>query len=439
MRLAKLAAEACLMVLFTFGLCEVALRAYPRLIPTHWLLRFPADTRYQVAKRLGLQTALDRTYLKRRYGGHPHGNWVHYPSTVVTYDFKDAGVVNRIPMDSLGFCNPPESSYDRADIDLVSIGDSFTWCMSVNPGDTWTSRLGRETGISVYNLGLPARGLEEYVELLEEYGLKKNPKYVVLMAYGGNDVRDALKNEEYRRSPRDQAAAKPAKEGNSCYAPNTRFCKTKDRLESMPVLGSSYVVKTALAGMTGFFYHRSRLRGDFDAVNFRYEVRLNDGSKLLYNPENADQDEPQFAKLVSEKGLSPSLFDGPLKRFLQLAEEHRFVPIVVYCPSVYAAYEGAVSFQDPSLTEPMKRYNRAQTDYFEARALELGFTFLDLTPHFRKVVQTPGERKLLYFPTNVHLTQAGHEEVSRLVREVLERAEAKAGVTRVKSSVGNRG
>jgi hypothetical protein len=310
----------------------------------------------------------------------------------------------------------------------VSIGDSFTWCMTVRPEDTWTSKLSGITGLSAYNLGLPARGLEEYVELLEEYGLTKQPKYVVMMVYGGNDVRDALKNEEYRASKKAEAP-RPAKEGSSCYNPSANFCRVKESLEKVSGLGKSYALNTALAGLTGVFHHRARRKGDLDAVNFRYQVKLNDGSSLLYNPENADQDEPQFAKLVKERGLDPALFDAPLRRFLELSREHRFVPLVVFCPSVYAAYEASVSFQDPTLREPMLRYNAAQAEYFERRAKDWGFAFLDLSPPFRRLAEMPGPRRLLYFPTNVHLTQYAHDQVSLLIARELDRLSAARGVS----------
>ena len=56
-------------------------------------------------------------------------------------------------MDQIGFCNPPTSDYEAAQIELIAIGDSFTTCHGVLSEETWSWKLGELSGLSNYNLG----------------------------------------------------------------------------------------------------------------------------------------------------------------------------------------------------------------------------------------------------------------------------------------------
>ena len=50
---------------------------------------------------------------------------------------------------------------------LVAVGDSFTFCTTVQPEDTWTAVLGRRFDLSAEDLGVPRLGVFEYLEVLE--------------------------------------------------------------------------------------------------------------------------------------------------------------------------------------------------------------------------------------------------------------------------------
>ena len=114
------------------------------------------------------------------------------------------------------------------------------------------------------------------------------------------------------------------------------------------------------------------------------------------------------------------LFDEALRNFVELANEHHFVPIVVYTPSAYTAYGARVRFRDPGIEPVLRFFSDAQRRYFADKARELGYRFLDLTPALQAAADRLGRDGLLYFRTNVHLTQKGHEvvaeEIARLVR-----------------------
>ena len=179
-----------------FWVCsEAALRALPSAIPPAVLARFAPELRQELARERF--STLDQTVLlERDDGGPPLRLWK--PFTEKRYDFGDSGMLPAVRTDEMGFCNPPGSYRAHATIDLIAIGDSFTWCHAVRPEDTWSSRLGELSGLSAYNLGRGGIGLHEEVQILKQLGLSRSPKVVVMNVYEGNDIRDALRYQEHR-------------------------------------------------------------------------------------------------------------------------------------------------------------------------------------------------------------------------------------------------
>ena len=68
----------------------------------------------------------------------------------------------------------------------------------------------------------------------------------------------------------------------------------------------------------------------------------------------------------------------------------------------------------------MPRYSRAQRKYFSRRAAELGLRFVDLTRPLQKAADAARDRELLYFPTNLHLTAAGHRAIGQALADVID-------------------
>lgn len=85
--------------------------------------------------------------------------------------------------DEKGFPNDEYKERDRYDI--VIAGDSFT--IRTAP-KTWIESLGDLTGQSILTLGAPSWGPLNETEAIKQYGLDKQPKWVVLMYFEGNDL-----------------------------------------------------------------------------------------------------------------------------------------------------------------------------------------------------------------------------------------------------------
>ncbi|MBI4719163.1 MAG: hypothetical protein HY763_15290 [Planctomycetes bacterium] len=100
--------------------------------------------------------------------------------------------------DHRGFRNPRDAQ--RTQYDIVVLGDSFAEGSSVSDEQVWPARLARQSGRSVYNLGMSSYDPLHYLESLREYGLAMAPHHVLCLIYEGNDFRSA-KADDKRLSP----------------------------------------------------------------------------------------------------------------------------------------------------------------------------------------------------------------------------------------------
>jgi hypothetical protein len=89
--------------------------------------------------------------------------------------------------DEWGFRNPrvPER------VDVVTVGDSHTFGNTARMEDAWPSVFGRQTRLSVYNLGVGGYGPNQYYHLMATRALLLHPKYVLCGLYLGDDFENA--------------------------------------------------------------------------------------------------------------------------------------------------------------------------------------------------------------------------------------------------------
>ena len=385
-------------LLLTVGLVEGALRLFPTIIPANLLIHFEPKLRSKLAAGR-FPTAEDTVAFVRDDGGPPFPTWK--PFAEINYSFEDPGTVNTVKMDETGFCNPPDLYNQTEQFDAIAIGDSFTWCTTVRPEDTWSAQLAEVANVSTYNLGKPAIGLYEYLQLLKQFGLEKSPKVVVMNVYEGNDLRDALIYDEYQRfGPTDQATERkdPGFLDRYSYVWNLmQAVMASNRPQADPLIAN----------------------GAGDDENFRYRFKLDSGD-LPFNLENGDLDEVVHARLLTSGQIELDVFSAALQAFVALAEAHDFVPILAYSPSAYTAYADVVEFEQPELGEIMPEYSRQLRAYFAAQAAELDLEFVDLTPVLQAAAPdytTP--EKLLYYQTNRHFTRYGHAVVAKALAKAV--------------------
>lgn len=395
-----------------FASLEVGLRLVPQAIPLTVLVRFQPDLRSAVAEARGLPTRSKTRILPRDDGG-PERH-IYQPGITLHMHAPDPGQVGTIPIDDAGFCNPASSSYQRNPIDLLAIGDSFTYCMTVAPEETWVAVLQQEAGLSTYDLGVGGVGPYEYLEILRHFGLAKHPRIVVMNLYEGNDLRDASLYHDYRRARGDAAV--------QASDPRVRLRRA---FESSWFGRHSYATNLLVGGALALANEvdepdpageRAGIRKT--SIDFHYRLDFGAASVPM-NPENTDRDEVVHAMLIQRGVVSFELFEPALSRYAALGHEHGFVPVVSYTPAAYTTYAEFARFADPSLAPLLREFSEGQRAWLARRCRELGLPFLDLTQAMRAAARTARERELLYFPSNLHLSQAGHRVVAAALRDFL--------------------
>lgn len=385
---------------------EVALRLFPSAIPLGLLVEFEASLRSQIARRRQLQRLEDTVIVPRDDGGPAERLWIYKPHVQITEPFDEPGIVASVRTDDAGFCNSDPQAFARSEhIDVAAVGDSFTWCTSVEPADAWPEQLARQTGLRVYNFGMPGRGLHEYLQTLKRFALQKNPRLVVLALYEGNDLRDAVRFHHGSESA-DRGRGRP------CPFGRTALCAAHQDLKHGILGRHSYAFNVALAAAW-----RVAHAGDRQRIDFRYHVRFADGAVLTFNTRNGDLDEVAHARALVRGEIGLDVLDRPLAELVDLGRAHGFEPIVVYIPSAHTAYQRVARFEDRAVAEVLREFSNRQRRYLARKAAELGLRFRDLTPALQEAAQRLPSAQPLYFRTNVHLTPAGHrivaEEITR--------------------------
>lgn len=395
----KLAALA-VGLLFACGALEAGLRLAPETISPRLLILFEPGLRERIASgRLPVKS--DAAWIERDDGGPTF--YILKPNTrIISIDHTETDRVS----DEIGFCNPPGSYADHERIDIIALGDSFTFCHEVYDVETWPYRLGELTGRSTYNLGRPGSGLSEYLQLLRHFGLEKRPRVVVMNVYGGNDLRDAAYLAEYvsaRERGEELGEVKPA----------------------LPWLTHGALGRRSYGlNLLGAFASRVVARDPAEylraGIDFEYTLELDDGP-LPFNVENRDLDEVAFARRLARSELSiEELWDPPLRRFAALSREHGFVGVITYTPSAHEAYGARTRFDDPSIQPELAALSAAQRGYLARRAPELGLLFHDFTPALQDATRRATEADLLYDARSVHYTAEGHATVARSLARFLE-------------------
>jgi hypothetical protein len=386
---AALLAAALSLVVF-----EVVLRLVPAAIPPKLLILFEPSLRAKAAVG-AFPLQRDFREVARDDGGPPL--FVPKPdSPVVSIDRTADGAARST--DELGFCNPRGTYEGRERIDVIALGDSFSWCHAVLPEEAWPARLGEKTGLRVFSLGLGGKGPYEYVQYLLAFGLVKKPRVVVMNVYGGNDLRDAVTYRDWRDAT--ARGERPPSSEPQNIAPG---------LVASAVGRNSYAINFLVA-LASRLATRDASDWEKAHVDFRYTLALPSGA-VAFNTENRDRDEVLTARRLEEGTTSLAIWDDALSRFSALAREHGFTAVVSYTPPAFAAYRGLANFDDASVAPLMTAFDESQRRFLADRAVSLGFLFHDLTPDLSIAAREAGAA-LLYDPVHVHLTARGNDVVA---------------------------
>lgn len=400
---------------------EIVTQLFPVLVPVRALIYFQPDLRGKIADRMGMRSGGSTYLLARSDNGPPLP--LYKPNTVIRTRFPDAGSKNRITLDAAGFCNDVGAPIE-GHVDVVAVGDSFSWCTGISADQTWPGHLQAGSGLSVYNASVQGVGLHEYVEVIEQFALKRTPKVVVMNVYGGNDFRDALR---YRDHLRQTAAGVPAEDGGM---PQSRALRLYFRALDNPFGRSSIALNLLSSSVSRLWVAFRETQVQVDTVNFRYNFKIGD-TLVPFNRDNADTDEVEAARSLIADPAGLHLFDAPLEKFAALGKAHGFVPVLAYVPPAYIAYRAEVEFETPSVAETMFKSDDLQADYFARECARLGIGHIDSRQALAEAARADKTGLTLYFPWNRHLTSDGHavlaKEIDSFLKSNLHNDNAKTG------------
>ena len=395
----------------TLGILEIALRIRPELIPLKLLERFQQDVSLEIAIRRRLPNRGQTYPFDRDDGGPPLPLMVPFAQFGISPREPGASA-EEMNLDENGFCNPrlPEG-YEAAKIELITLGDSFTWCHYIPAEDTWTYLLADTLERAPYCLGKGGIGPYEHLQILKRFGLRKSPEIVILNVYGGNDLRDSLKYWSFLEGGVPTTASNYV----VVRAPLDNFLGRRSYAFNL--------VATAVAlGWQGAGNAIVRRRHGQGRVDFHYSFHF-PKAVVDFNLSNTDRGEVRHAVALAEGRIGLEPFDAALEEFARLSREHGFLGVVAYTPSAHTVYEAWTVFDDPAIGPPLAELDRAQRAYFARRSEELGLVFADGTPALQQAAAERLGDELLYHAWDLHLTHAGHQVLGEAIASAIVAAE----------------
>jgi hypothetical protein len=177
-----------LSVLAVFVTLEIAFRLFYRLIPIEVCAADPIIGTYYCQPYFEYDKPIRYGY-KYIPGFRLEGMWNPANPYLANSENstapigRDDSFLYLFETDDMGFPNKPGPWQDKYDI--VIAGDSFT--IRTAP-QTWIELLAEQTNSDILTLGAPSWSTLNEVEAVKQFGLDKNPQWVILMFFEGNDL-----------------------------------------------------------------------------------------------------------------------------------------------------------------------------------------------------------------------------------------------------------
>jgi len=272
---------------------------------------------------------------------------------------------------------------------IAVMGDSFTFGLGVNDGETFVERLNAVVapGVEFVNCGVPGYSTDQELLLLEREVLALRPAAVVLVVYVANDLLD----NQYA-FPLQAAGGKPF------------FGWGDDRL----VLQNDPVPQTRKSGADAERTLAAAVFGETPPGGWK--ERWFGGSTLVSTLLGAGGPDPDQTSVLAQR-LQPSvkLFSALIGRMSER------------CREAGVGFELTVLSGRSHIEEPGSASAQYQ-EYYRQAVLrvghELGLRCVDLTQGMLGAERTAGRK--LYYPHDGHLTPTGHGLAARLLREQLQ-------------------
>ena len=276
-----------------------------------------------------------------------------YEPNATGWIYRNFEIDNIVKTNSLGFHDIEHDMNDKVPRLLV-IGDSFTASTHIDISKGWTQTLQKELrkmgypSMDVVNLGLDGTGTNVHLALLNKYIPTFKPDLVILAFYE-NDVEDVLKKRKFR-------------ECNEGYV--LSYQNDKERSEII-----TYIEKHNQSKFSSWLFNNIYL--------FRVMSYLYPGGVLL----RTNYITPiKVGIKVDEKATTPVDIDGIFKKLTILAQQHKFILLVIPVPSknkptasidtlrnnISESMLAQIDIVDisPIIQELLMKYNKAYNELF---------------------------------------------------------------------------
>jgi hypothetical protein len=375
------------------GLVEILMRAFPNWVPLEVRVNPPARR---------IKAFIDETYNLRQSDGDL---WHYMRGNIVPLSPDQDQVIAHVHMitDANGFRNSPP---EKATYDIVALGDSFTRASGV--ATPWPQKLAENTGSDVLNLGEVGFGPQDELKVLRQYGLKKQPQWVILAYFEGNDLYDVASYEQ-----------------------------------ANPFILFRFGRYILNRGLEAWQERRPDTASAAAISNYRYPITIKINHK--------DIEMVFFSSYISWLSLSREAIEASqnyhlvretILRMRALSESAGANFLLVYVPSkshVYLPYvndpettariftdvpvieldeSGFLQFRDKTTTPKLVRQHvDDQVSLLADFAAENHIHFLNLTPIFQ---EEAGAGAVLYYPFDTHWNQLGHDLAAVSINEYIE-------------------
>lgn len=313
-------------------------------------------------------------------------------------------------------------------VEIVTIGDSHTYGVSVDFDHTWPRLLENMTSCRVYNMGLSGIGPLQY-EVLARRAIRFKPRQFVIGIYFGNDFYDNW--QMYLRNPGKydvpEALLTPAlqRERTSALSGEVVDFFPVNREENTLGLRALIRRRSALWGAARAVWRRLRpqpsvLRGDFRSAAAALTPKQLDYVSMF---EGADWKTIFVSRYryVGENHQDPRIQLGfwltlsAAERIDELAKQNGITALFVLLPTKESVFVEKVKntrehqlFQE--LTTDEDRFRHELIQFFEEQHL----AYVDMAPKLRALSQQP------YFESaEGHPNELGHQTIASALRERL--------------------
>jgi lysophospholipase L1-like esterase len=371
-RLQNLALVAITLVI-CLGAAEAFFRLFPQFLGEEAVLRL----HWQQLDQSGVDQRM--TVPDRRFG------YLYRPN--FTGRLSRGALDFSFTTDEHGFRNP---SPWPARADIVVVGDSMAFGYGVGDAQAWPRLVADALpNLKVINLGLIGASPQQYLRLLESFGLPLHPKLVLFMLFSGNDLYDTREFQEWVDAATNQTYQEW--EVTSGHPPDSGWLQR--------LLESSRLIAFLRGSL------RSLTAGTSTTVDFEDggHVRLAPGM-LRSSIEMAHPGDPVFERAMTT-----------IERARDLTQQQGGHFLVLLMPSKEEVYLPRTGQPAPPLASSLK-----------AALAKRGIDTLDLTPPLQAHASDPAP---LFYEIDGHPNANGYRLIARLVVDHLKEFAQSYGLT----------